>query len=218
MSPMKANAKRIIRQDRDQSRDEDRHHKNEIGRDSKDPGGLFRDDLIFVEELPDVPIRLKDAGPSLALHDFLEPGEHTGVQGCEDQYKQDLQRVVGDCLGHDCVLWGCRDGRWSGSLRPGTLRVRRCRATSPMAGPCGPHLRQVWEELSAVSDEGSFPGRARVANSIANLTFQHRSARTATGPSASPLAIAAIRGVAFSMMLVLRNHSTTRPQRIEELT
>ena len=74
---------RIVRQDRDQNRDEDRHHEHQIGRDAKDPGGLVRYDLVFVEELPDIPIRLKDAGAAFALHDLLEPGEHAGVQGCE---------------------------------------------------------------------------------------------------------------------------------------
>jgi hypothetical protein len=52
-----------------------------------------------VEELPEVPVWLKDAWSTLALDIFFEPAERTSVQRAEADHEQELNEVVhnGSC-------------------------------------------------------------------------------------------------------------------------
>ena len=90
----------IIGEYRDQARNEQGDHKNQIGSEAENPRCLRRDDLVFVEQLPEIPVWLQDAGSALALDILFEPAEHTSVQRGEADHEQKLNDVVHDSMCH----------------------------------------------------------------------------------------------------------------------
>ena len=85
---------RIIGQYRNQAGNEQGDHKDQVRSEAKDPCRFRRNDFVFVEELPEVPIRLKDVWSALALDILFEPAEHAGVQRRKADHEQKLNEVV----------------------------------------------------------------------------------------------------------------------------
>ena len=54
-----------------------------------------------MEELPQIAIRLEDAGAALALYNLFEARQNTRIQRSETQDEQHLQDVVRDRLSHE---------------------------------------------------------------------------------------------------------------------
>src|SRR5579885_1415654 len=101
--PHERKRQRIIRQHRNQYRHEYRADKDKIRGDPKDPGGLGRYDFVLVKQLPEVAVRLKNAGSSFALHHLLQTGEYSRIEGRENQHEQNLDQIERDCLLHPAL-------------------------------------------------------------------------------------------------------------------
>ena len=88
-----------------------RRDKRHVRREPENPGAFFRDDLILVEQLPQIAIRLEDARPAFGLNHLLEPREHAGRQRRENHHHGGLQDVEEDALEHG--LCAAPDGRYA---------------------------------------------------------------------------------------------------------
>ena len=74
---------RITRQHRNQQRDENRSDEHNVGREPENPRTVLRDDLVLMEQLPQIAIRLENARPALGLDHLLEPAQHPGTNGAK---------------------------------------------------------------------------------------------------------------------------------------
>jgi hypothetical protein len=103
--------KRVAREHRNQKRDEDRRGKGNVGGGAEDPATFVGDDLVLVQEFPDVTVGLQKPGPLLGLKDLLEAVDHHFDQGRNSQDKSRLEDVVHNALSHGAAPPACgRDG------------------------------------------------------------------------------------------------------------
>ena len=101
---MKAKKSGYLRQDRNQQRDKNWRDENDVGRESKNPGAVFGHDFVFVEKLPQVTVRLKNARPALGLNHLLESRQYPRGQRCEYEHHGGLHEVEENALAHGYVL------------------------------------------------------------------------------------------------------------------
>ena len=162
---------RVAGEDRDQQRDENRRRERDIGRRPEDPGGMVGNDLVLVQQLPQIAIGLEDTGAAPGLEDLLEPvGDAFGERRKAD-HNGDLEQVIKDAGGHDlshhsrlsahpCCVWESshRIPPPSNStyLRPACISAGRAagRSYQPEGG-YGGTPSPLWVMLAADGQDGN---------------------------------------------------------------
>src|SRR6185369_1040451 len=84
--------------------DHQRQCENQVWRKTENPGGIFRDDLIFLKKLPEVPIGLKNAGAHPVLHSRFYFSNNADTKRRQYRNKQYLGEK--NEYGHNKILSG----------------------------------------------------------------------------------------------------------------
>jgi hypothetical protein len=73
---------------------------------------VLGDDLVFVQELEEIAVRLKNARPALGLEDLLEPTNDSLDERREANHHCDLKEIIDKPFRHGAALPAARGAAW----------------------------------------------------------------------------------------------------------